>query len=351
MDKIKEIDYFRRLATIFVIIIHLTSSYLTYPKESITYFLFGSLNCALTFAVPAFLFISALIMTYQIKNTQNIKWIKFISKRIFKVLSALILWSIIYVFYWGNLKNLTLKSIIGYLTLGTASYHLYFIPLIIQLYIIFPFIWFITKKTSKIKLNTLLSFLLCIIIGAGIQYSFTTIFRLTIFKTFTHFSTIIFSYTLPITIGVWLGFNYIKVKNFFNKFLISFLIILTILCGYYYVNFEFINYTYRATLLFSPFYWSVVIITMLYLLRYIKKSTFLSKISKYSFIIYLSHPLILDIVNKELKPFSVTSSSFINYSIDVVIKLIIVLTIAYLLSFIWYKLKNILNKKRCCKKT
>ena len=227
MEKIKEIDYLRGLTTIFVIIIHLTSSCLTYPKDSFTYQIFGSINCALTFAVPSFLFISALVMTYQLKHKEKINWIKFIFKRIFKVLSALILWTIIYVLYWGNPQNITLKSIIGYLILGNASYHLYFIPLIIQLYLIFPLIWFIAKKTSKIKVNTILSFCICFITGAILQYAFTTIFRLNIFKTFIYFATIIFSYTLPITIGVWIGFNYNEVKNFFNKFFILFLILIT----------------------------------------------------------------------------------------------------------------------------
>ena len=346
MNKIKEIDYLRGLATLLVIAIHLTSSYITYPKYTLTYNVIGSLNCAITFAVPAFLFISALVMTYQVENIEKVNWIKFISKKIFKVLSALILWSIIYLIYSGNINTLTPTSALKYLCLGSASYHLYFIPLIIELYLLFPLIYFIGNNIGKIKLNTKLSFIICLVVASVIQYYFTIIFRLNIFKTFPYFATIIFSYTLPIILGVWIGFNYSKIKNFFNKYFITLLIFLTVIAAYYYVNFEFINYRYKTTLLFSPLYWSLIILTLTYLLRYIKESRLLNKISKNSFIIYLAHPLILSILNDKLhwKIINFTNSPFINYLIDLIIKFIILFTLSYLLSVIWYKLKELFNK-------
>jgi len=342
MEKIKEIDYLRGLTTIFVILIHLTSNCITYPKNSLTYQIFGSINCALTFAVPTFLFISALIMTYQAKYKKQLNWVKFITKRIFKVLSALILWSIIYILYKGNINEITIKKLINYLVLGKASYHLYFIPLIMQLYLIFPIIWFLTKKLSKIRINHKLSFILCLIVASIIQYYFTIIFRLNIFKTFAYFSTIIFSYTLPIAIGTWIGFNYTEVKNFFNKYVALILIVLTSISGYYYIKFEFINYTYKSTLLFSPLYWCLIILTLTYLLRYIKKCAFLNNISKYSFVIYLSHPLILNFLNAKFKweTINFTSSTLVNYSFSILIKFIIVISTSYLFSFIWYTLKK-----------
>ena len=346
MEKIKEIDYLRGLSTIFVILIHLTSSYLTYSKDSLTYNFFGTFNCSLTFVVPAFLFISVFLMTYQVKNKETINWLKFISKRIFKVLLALILWTVIYIIYNGTLENITFKNIMEYLMLGNASYHLYFIPLIIQLYMIFPFIWIISKKLSTIKINTLLSFILCIISAILIHSSFTLIFRLNILKTFQHFATVIFSYTLPIFIGTWIGFNYNNIKKYYNKFFIIFLIMLSIICNYYYVKFEFINYTYKTTLLFSPIYWTIIILTLVYLLRYIKNSTFLNKISKNSFIIYLSHPLIIDIINNKFKliKLSITNSQFINYGINIILQLIIVLGTSYFISILFQKIKRVVQK-------
>jgi len=342
MEKIKEIDYLRGITTIFVLLIHLTSSYLNYPKESFTYQFFGSFNCALTFAVPAFLFISALIMTYQLKHKEDINWVSFIFKRVFKVLLALILWSIIYTLYWGNFNNVTIKTVIDALTLGNASYHLYFIPLIIQLYLIFPLIWFTVKFLSKIKLPTSLSFISCLIIGILFHSAFTLIFRLDIFKNFPYFAIVIFSYSFPIILGIWLGFNYEKIKNYYNKVFLVCLMTLTILTGYYYIEVQFVNYIYKDSLLFSPLYWNLIILTLFYLLRYIKKSTFLTEISKKSFIIYLSHPLVLDIVSKKLSTYNLTfpGGAFINYSINLAISFIIILVITYLLSFIYYYIKN-----------
>lgn len=342
MDKIKEIDYLRGIATILVILIHLTSSAITFPVTSLSYQLVGAFNCAITFVVPTFLFISALIMTYKLKNTEKICWSKFLLKRIIKVLSALIIWSLIYILYWGDIFNLTQKKVLGYLILGNASYHLYFIPLIIQLYLLFPIIWIIVKNISKIKINLLLSFFICIVLCGFLQYSFTTIFRLNIFKTFIHFPTIIFSYTLPISIGIWIGFNYSQIKKFYNKFFIVFLLIFTIFACYYYVKINFVQYTYKATLLFSPLYWSLIILTLTYFLRYINKSTFLSKISQKSFVIYLSHPLILDILNKSLnyEIFNITPFLTANYFINIFTKFLITLSMSYFLSYIWFKLRK-----------
>ena len=100
---------------------------------------------------------------------------------------------------------------------------------------------------------------------------------------------------------------------------------------------------YKKTLIFSPFYWTIISLTLTYLLKFIKNSTILEKISKNSFIIYLSHPLILDIFNTKLNwpNLEFTSSTFINYFINISITFLIVLSISYLLSFIYLKLNTL----------
>ena len=59
MEKLKEIDFLRAFAILAVVIIHLTSDFLVYPKDSSTYITFGILNKSLQFAVPLFIFISS----------------------------------------------------------------------------------------------------------------------------------------------------------------------------------------------------------------------------------------------------------------------------------------------------
>lgn len=344
MEKIKEIDYLRGLATVLVLLIHITSSAIAYPSDSLVYKIIGSFNCSLTFAVPAFLFISALVMTYQVKNKKNINWFVFIGKRLVKVISALVLWSFVYLILNGTLKNITLKSLLNCLLLGNASYHLYFIPLIIQLYLIFPFVWLIAKKLSKIKVSTTLSFVLCLTASFILQYSFTTIFRLNIFKKFIYFATIIFSYLLPISVGIWIGFNYNEIKNFSNKPFILILTMLTIVSGYKYVNLEFINYTYKDSLLFSPIYWTLAILTLTYFLRYVKNLKIINEISKKSFIIYLCHPLFINLLSSRLYVLNFTQNTLINYILNTLLSFFIVLIASYIIASLWYKLKSVKNK-------
>ena len=73
MRRIKELDSLRGLITLFVIVIHLTSTYVYYKEDVFTYNFVGILNCALTFVVPCFLFISAMIMAVQAKKLKKIK--------------------------------------------------------------------------------------------------------------------------------------------------------------------------------------------------------------------------------------------------------------------------------------
>ena len=155
MGKLKEITYLRGFAILAVIMIHLTSGYLNYPSDCTTFFVFGIINRGLQFAVPLFLFLSAILLGYKHKDDKKINLPKFYLKRLSKVILALILWSIIYIGYYNypifNLNALNWETIKGYLLLGNASYHLYFIPIIVQLYLFFPLFWLLNKKQNYLK--------------------------------------------------------------------------------------------------------------------------------------------------------------------------------------------------------
>lgn len=337
MQKIKEIDYLRAFSTLFVLLIHLTSTYLNYSPDSYTYKIISFFNRTLTFVVPCFLFISALVMTYQAKNLEKINWVKFTLKRLSKVLIALILWSAIYLHYLGTINLLTKEKIYEHLLTGNVFYHLYFLPIIIQLYLLFPLIWLGIKKISKIKVSLPVSFSICIVLGILFQTFFSYTFRLNLFKTFPYFYCLIFTYSLPIIMGIWIGFNYNEVKNFFNKYFLILLLVLTIL-----------THPYKEKLFISPIYWVSITLTLTYLLRYIKNSKILNEISKKSFIIYLSHPLFMSILDNELnyQMINITNSVFANYCINLFIRFAIILTTSYLLALIWSLIKKIIPKKK-----
>ena len=359
MRRIKELDSLRGLITLFVIVIHLTSTYVYYKEDVFTYNFVGILNCALTFVVPCFLFISAMIMGIQAKKLKRINWKEFTYKRLVKVTIALIFWTIIYLFLFGRSQEIESEKFIEILLTGNAAYHLYFLPIIFQLYILFPLIWLakdfwknnlkkklkkvLKKKKIKINLdlNLLPNFLLVIFIAALIHYIFLFGFRFNILRKLIYHPIFLITYFLPVVLGIWLGINYSKIKKISNKFVSIALIILSIVSGYIYVYWGFINFNGRTQLIVSPIYWCIICTSLLYFFKQLNKKTpFLNKISQHSFIIYLVHPVFLYLLAVNFPSFIIiTNNHFINYIIDTIIRFVIILSASYLVSFIWYKVK------------
>lgn len=365
MRRIKELDSLRGLITLFVIVIHLTSTYVYYKEDVFTYNFVGILNCALTFVVPCFLFISAMIMAVQAKKLKKINWIEFTSKRLVRVTFALIFWTLVYMLLFNKFENvithelITKQEFIEMLLTGNAAYHLYFLPIIIQLYVFFPLIWIVRDfweknlkkkikkilKKKKIKLNLdfnlLQSFLLVVFLAALIHYVFLFEFRFNILKKLIYHPIFLITYFLPVILGMWLGINYSKIKKISNKLVSIALIIFSIISGYIYVYWGFINFNGRTQLIVSPIYWCIICTSLLYFFKQLNRKTpFLNKISQHSFIIYLIHPVFLYLLAVNFPGFIIiTNNHFINYIIDTVIRFAIVLSASYLVSFVWYKVK------------
>ena len=372
MRRIKELDSLRGLITLFVIIIHLTSTYVYYKEDNFTYNFIGILNCALTFVVPCFLFISAMIMAIQAKKLKKVNWKEFIQKRLVKVIIALIFWTIVYMFLFDKFENITTHEIITIpefiemLLTGSAAYHLYFLPIIIQLYLVFPIVWIIKENTEtklkkkiknllkkcKIKLNLdfnlIQNFLLVLFIASLIHYVFLFGFRFNILRKLIYHPIFLITYFLPVILGIWIGNNYsklnTKIKNISKKYVSILLVALSLISGYIYVYWGFINFNGRTQLIVSPIYWCIICVSLLYFFKQSNKKTpFLNKISLYSFIIYLTHPLFIFLLAVNFPSFIIiTNNHFINYLIDTMLRFIIILSASYLVSFIWYKLKTII---------
>ena len=100
-------------------------------------------------SVPLFVAISGygLILSYANKKFEIITFFK---RRVFKTIPLYVFWSCIFAatFYlipqWSSTTEQ--PNFAWLLILGRADYHLYFVPMIFQLYIFFPIILFIFKK-------------------------------------------------------------------------------------------------------------------------------------------------------------------------------------------------------------
>ena len=159
------------LSILAVVSIHLLTlatqeQFTTHPQNLI----FLSLDQVMRFCVPIFIFLSGfgLSLSYQQKP---FVFKSFIKKRSFTTLPLYILWSAYYIAlsifikpWWKLLSGWSASQIIFN---GRADYHLYFVPVIFKLYLVFALL----KKLPKKLLLPLLS--LALVIKLGLYSYFT----------------------------------------------------------------------------------------------------------------------------------------------------------------------------------
>lgn len=136
--RLQEFDFLRALAALTVIAIHVSAAYV-YTS------MWGCLaNQAARFAVPLFLIMSGFLLTYADLNKQNFSASDFYRRRFAKILWPYFLWSLFYCCLTGFLGADLLAALLQLphqLIWGTAYYHLYFVIIIIQLYLLFPLLY------------------------------------------------------------------------------------------------------------------------------------------------------------------------------------------------------------------
>lgn len=140
------IDYLRGLAILAVIIIHVGDGF--YMDKIGNQDFINLMNALTRFAVPVFLFSSGLLLS------RGSSWPDFYGKKIFRTFFPYIVLSVLVGVFWqAGIAN-TLYALIS----GTASIPYYFIIVLLELYLIFPFV----KRFSRKKYFLHFSFLLTI---------------------------------------------------------------------------------------------------------------------------------------------------------------------------------------------
>lgn len=218
--KITEMSVFEFFLCMFVILIHLLSEGVdTFPKWSFWSILFSSLTRLTTFAVPGFVFTSAVKLFYKYGGVKRFSYPRFLWGRFQKVVFPYILAVLIYyaVFVWVlEMYSLDFHQLLGFLINGNISAQFYFVILIVQFYLLMP-VWLVFSKVKNKTFSVLLVlFSLAVTIlcrmyfpyGAGIAKVFPSYLVFWILGAYVglyyeSFESIIIKNKLPIYIG-WL---------------------------------------------------------------------------------------------------------------------------------------------------
>jgi surface polysaccharide O-acyltransferase-like enzyme len=142
--RILGMDIIRAFSIIAVISLHVSATVLYRCRPySATYNVSFILNQLSRFCVPAFIVISGMGLTVNYKKGES--YSEFIVKRFLRVVPQYIVWCVIYILLIT--RNFDIHEDINNIIYGNVFYHFYYVPLIIEFYILFPFIYrFMDKK-------------------------------------------------------------------------------------------------------------------------------------------------------------------------------------------------------------
>lgn len=283
-------DLLRALSTIAVILIHVTGIILyNTSNKGLTYNISLILNQLSRFSVPAFIFLSGFGLALSYKKES--KYLYYLIHRLKKIIPDYLVWSIIYIFLIEN-PNLSYSDKIHNIFDGTLYYHFYFVPIIIILYLIFPIFY----KFFKTKFALFITFFLNM--GIYILLRYPNIPK-NVSEKLTRESTI--NWIFYFVLGVYLCTNYNKIHIFIKKHKTKLLILLLI------TTYILLKDTYScleinssldygttfirpSVMLFSTFF---ILYIMSFNFNNLSFKKILYIVSKHSYTIYLSHPLLL----------------------------------------------------------
>jgi len=287
--------------------IHVVSGSLFYFDKSSNHFKVSIIiDQFFRFSVPLFVALSGytLALSYQ---DQNIDLIYFFRRRVLRILPWYFFWSAAILAYlrvthwWVEIPHFPFWKI---LFLGKADYQLYFVPMIFQLYLLFPLLLFLFRK---FRINLLLFVFLLEIIFYGILSSFAVgKIKLPLFlndqQQYLFFGTWIFYFILGIALALMkVSENKLRILKIlsFPLLIASFIWLMVSAAGLIQNNYNVIIAT-RSTKIPTLFYSSVCILYFIIfkeiLLGFPKKLLkILENFGKRSYVTYLCHTIILRI--------------------------------------------------------
>ena len=156
--KITEVSVFEFFLCMFVILIHLLSEGINvFPKWSVLSIVFFTVTKLTTFAVPAFIFTSALKLFYKFSE-RKFTYAPFLLDRIRKIYLPYIIMVVIYYIifvYAFHIYEFNPVSLIKYILNGDLSAQFYFVVLIMQFYLLMP-LWILLSKHKSKLFNTII---------------------------------------------------------------------------------------------------------------------------------------------------------------------------------------------------
>lgn len=323
----------RFIACFAVMIVHISATGVTdYIQGSFPHIVMTILNRSLKFTTPVFIFLSGMTGFYGYRNKQ-FKYFEFLRKRLPKVLIPYLIWCIIYYFAYIRMGFYVfdIKFFVKSIVEGTMSYHLYFVIIIIQLYLLGPIFYNLVKNSQK---RIVLLVISAVVTSLCVEYI-----------RFDLSDRIFLKYMFFYMFGMFVTLEYEKFTSWLKKHSI-FAVASYIIAG---LAYTLVSYYDMKIYSYVWFLFSIVSIFFVYLIGLILKDkvqkiySFIKIFGQSSYYIYLMHPLVLTIMivmASDRGILSVTTRLIIYFS--VVISVTVISCLSY--TVVRNKLKNLIKK-------
>ena len=159
-DRQISFDIMRTLACLSVIYRHISGEFLfRFNSGEMGQKIVLFSNRMILMSVPVFIFVAGIVILYKKENIGNLK--TFYKKKFHSIIPVYVIFSVFYYFlnhivyqkYLYQQINVSVSGLFQSVLLGDSLYHLYFIPLIAQLYILAPLLTLAVKKMSSAVLS------------------------------------------------------------------------------------------------------------------------------------------------------------------------------------------------------
>lgn len=326
--KITEISIYEFFLCMFVILIHLLSEGASgFPKWSVLSIIFYSVTRLTSFAVPAFIFTSALKLFYKYGDRSDFRYPAFVWDRLRKIYFPYLIWVVIYYLIYVfvfRFFDFDLMALGQYILDGELSAQFYFIILIIQFYLLMP-VWMLIIRVRSLSFSTIMVVLSLVV----------TILCRMLIPDENYVVKLFSSYMLFWTLGMYAGIHYESFLEFLHRskypIYIGWFVFAILHCVLSYMEYGGLyQYHLSAVIvvffcLFSTFGFYIYIKGLTETLEN-KGKGFLISISMASYDIYLLHCLIITSVY-ELLTYSGVENLLARFCINTVV--------TYTLSIVW----------------
>lgn len=283
-----EIDLIKIVSCLAVIAIHVSARGISDPAiTGITRNVSQFVNGISFFAVPSFIFLSGLALMLRYHG-EPVSYASFVKKRTGSIVFPYLFWSFTYflIYTFGGFYNFDLNNILAVIFLGMGEYHLYFVVILFQLYLLFPLL-----KAIIEQLGTAVGSLL--VLAIHLAYSAYT-------PSFPYMDRIFVPYLVFFCAGMFWGRHYEELKGWTRDHGVPISCIYLIFSGLY-LNLRFAPESQLAHIpqLWQLFSFSTILLLMTVASSYVyprlkpEQSSGILTLSAATFYVYLAHPLFI----------------------------------------------------------